>query len=108
MRNFLFHRVCNEENVLWPPIPTALFEKIIRNIKKKFHVVLLEDYLSGKDQMGEGENLATISFDDGYIDNYQFAAPILWIISVLPHFILLRIVLKEMCPHGLLLLMLFF
>lgn len=63
--------------MLWPPIPTALFEKIIRNIKKKFHVVLLEDYLSGKDQMGEGENLATISFDDGYIDNYQFAAPIL-------------------------------
>lgn len=55
----------------------ALFEKIIRFLTGNFRVILLEDYLNDPSLYKREKNLATISFDDGYRDNIEKAAPIL-------------------------------
>jgi len=54
----------------------VLFEKCIQHISKKYKVVLLEELLEDKNLMLQ-KNLATILFDDGYLDNLEYAAPIL-------------------------------
>jgi peptidoglycan/xylan/chitin deacetylase (PgdA/CDA1 family) len=77
IRNFLFHRVSDEADALWPPMQPALFEKTIRFLTGNFKVVLLEDYLKDPSSYKREKNLATISFDDGYRDNIEKAAPIL-------------------------------
>jgi peptidoglycan/xylan/chitin deacetylase (PgdA/CDA1 family) len=76
MRNFLFHRVHPQRDPLWDPMDPNLFEKCIKKIANNYEVVLLEDYLS----QGEFKNhkkVASILFDDGYLDNLDFAEPIL-------------------------------
>lgn len=76
MNNYLFHRVYPGRDQLWDPMDPVLFEKCIKHIKKKFEVVLLEDYLSSGD-FSNHSSIATIQFDDGYLDNYDYALPIL-------------------------------
>ncbi|MGV3631026.1 MAG: polysaccharide deacetylase family protein [Bacteroidota bacterium] len=74
--NFLFHRVSNETDNLWEPMSPALFEKSISFISRNYEVFTIEEIiLSG--MKTEGRKIATISFDDGYRDNIEFAAPIL-------------------------------
>jgi len=74
--NFLFHRVSPERDPLWDPMNTELFEKCIKYISKKFKVVLAEElYLQGK--IDSKVKYATIMFDDGYKDNFEYALPIL-------------------------------
>lgn len=74
--NFLFHRVSPERDPLWDPMDTKLFEKCIKYICNNFEVVLAEDlYL--RDKIESNKKYATIMFDDGYKDNYDFALPIL-------------------------------
>ncbi len=77
IRNFLFHRVSPESDPLWPPMQPDLFEKIIRYLTGNFRVILLEDYLRDPSRYKNEKNIATISFDDGYLDNLEIAAPIL-------------------------------
>ena len=80
--NFVFHRVSDNQNGLWPPMNTKLFEKCIYYIQKKFHVVLFEDLVQ-QDLMhfsplsNQKRRIATIMFDDGYKDNIEYAVPIL-------------------------------
>ena len=76
IRNFLFHRVNPKRELLWDPMDPVLFEKCIQHISKKYKVVLLEELLEDKNLMLQ-KNLATILFDDGYLDNLEYAAPIL-------------------------------
>ena len=76
IRNFLFHRVNPKRELLWDPMPPELFEKCIAYITRKFKVVLLEDLLAAPDQYAR-QPTATICFDDGYLDNYTHALPIL-------------------------------
>jgi peptidoglycan/xylan/chitin deacetylase (PgdA/CDA1 family) len=78
LKNFLFHRVTDEKDPLWPPITPSLFESIIKSITRKYHVVPLESYLSDKSAFGNSrKRIATILFDDGYKDNIEYAAGIL-------------------------------
>jgi peptidoglycan/xylan/chitin deacetylase (PgdA/CDA1 family) len=77
IRNFLFHRVSDEKDKLWPPLPPKAFEGIIRFLKKKYHIVALEEYLSDPGQFKTEKNIVTLSFDDGYKDNVEYAAPVL-------------------------------
>ena len=75
--NFLFHRVHPERNSLWDPMDVSLFEKSIKYIYKNFDVRLAEElYLSPVVLNGE-KRIATIMFDDGYLDNLDYAVPIL-------------------------------
>lgn len=76
IRNFLFHRVNPKRDLLWDPMDPVLFEKCIKHISKKYKVVLLEELLEDKTFQSKKNN-ATIVFDDGYLDNLEYAAPIL-------------------------------
>jgi peptidoglycan/xylan/chitin deacetylase (PgdA/CDA1 family) len=77
IKNFLFHRVSDEKDQLWPPMPVALFDSLIAYITKRHHVIGLEKYISGNNTQRNGKQPATILFDDGYKDNIEYAVPIL-------------------------------
>ena len=78
MKNFLFHRVNAERDILWDPMDPVLFEKCIKYISKKYKVILFEDfYTNYNEYLNIEKKLATIMFDDGYKDNFDFAIPIL-------------------------------
>lgn len=78
IKNFLFHRVSDENDVLWPPMKPALFDRIIKKLTSEFEVVNLEEYLLKPQPVNRrGKSLATVLFDDGYKDNIEYAAPIL-------------------------------
>ena len=76
IRNFLFHRVNPQRDILWDPMDILLFEKCIKYISKKYEVGLIED-LVFSEKSNTKDKYATIMFDDGYKDNIQYAAPIL-------------------------------
>jgi len=76
IRNFLFHRVNPQRDMMWDPMEVQQFEKCIKYISKKYEVVLLEDMIASGNYLHK-KNYATILFDDGYKDNIEFAAPIL-------------------------------
>jgi peptidoglycan/xylan/chitin deacetylase (PgdA/CDA1 family) len=75
IRNFLFHRVTDEKDQLWPPMTPRLFEKIIKTLSNNYHIVNLESFVAQPQQ--HKKRLASVMFDDGYKDNIDFAAPIL-------------------------------
>ncbi|MFN8438048.1 MAG: polysaccharide deacetylase family protein [Cytophagales bacterium] len=76
VRNFLFHRVNPERDPLWDPMDVKLFDKCIKHIKNNYDIVQIEDF-EFLDFNSRHNRYATISFDDGYKDNIDFAAPIL-------------------------------
>jgi peptidoglycan/xylan/chitin deacetylase (PgdA/CDA1 family) len=73
IRNFLFHRVSPERDILWDPMDVKLFDQCIAYIKRKYVIITIEE-LSGNLL---DKKYATISFDDGYKDNIEYALPIL-------------------------------
>lgn len=77
IKNFLFHRVSDEKDRLWPPMPVALFKSLINYITKHYAVVKLEDYALDQNGIKTKKALATILFDDGYKDNIEYAMPVL-------------------------------
>lgn len=77
IRNFLFHRVSDEKDTMWPPMTVPLFSKIIGILTKKFLVVPFEAYMNDPGAFSTKKKIATVMFDDGYKDNIEFAAPIL-------------------------------
>ena len=77
VKNFLFHRVSEEKDALWPPMRPALFDKILSLLCKKYNIVSLEKFLIESPDYKSSKQIATILFDDGYKDNIDYAAPIL-------------------------------
>ena len=77
VRNFLFHRVSDETDGMWPPMSVSLFKKIIQHLTENFLVVPLEQYLDDPGAFQTNRKIATVLFDDGYKDNIQYASPIL-------------------------------
>jgi len=77
IRNFLFHRVSDEADPMWPPMKPSLFSEIINYLAQNFTVVPLEHYLNNPNSFQTKKKIATVLFDDGYKDNIEFAAPIL-------------------------------
>jgi peptidoglycan/xylan/chitin deacetylase (PgdA/CDA1 family) len=76
IKNFLFHRVSPERDQLWDPMSVELFEKCIKYISSNFTVITIEELLNNNISFTK-LNYATISFDDGYKDNIEYAVPIL-------------------------------
>jgi peptidoglycan/xylan/chitin deacetylase (PgdA/CDA1 family) len=77
IRNYLFHRVNPERDLLWDPMDITLFDKCVSYLTKNYSVELFEDVMQGKNLTGQKRPVATIMFDDGYKDNFEFALPIL-------------------------------
>lgn len=77
IRNFLFHRVSDEKDAMWPPMTVDLFKKIISHLTENFLVVPLESYLDDPGAFQTKRKIATVLFDDGYKDNIEYAAPVL-------------------------------
>ncbi len=69
---FFLHRVYPERG---DDINLSLFERFLISVKERFEVVPLYELLS--EDRDSGRIRASITFDDGYADNYVYAYPIL-------------------------------
>jgi peptidoglycan/xylan/chitin deacetylase (PgdA/CDA1 family) len=79
IRNFIFHKVVPQHKGGMLEMGLAHFEKCIRFIASKYTVVLLED-IEQHTKAGFREKakpFATLTFDDGYRDNFNYALPVL-------------------------------
>ncbi|MBU1061872.1 MAG: polysaccharide deacetylase family protein [Candidatus Omnitrophica bacterium] len=75
---FTYHRVSGDSrNNGYLSIPDYLFEQHVRFIKHNFKVVSMLDGLETLQQGNSKDIYATINLDDGYMDNYLYAYPIL-------------------------------
>lgn len=70
-----FHRVSDEPDAIWPPMPVAVFDSLISWLSRHADVIPLEDLLQSPRH--DGKPKVCISFDDGYIDFIENALPIL-------------------------------
>ena len=74
----LYHRVSPDKGVnpLGTVISTDLFEKQMKYLKEKYEIISLQKcYAEG---INKSQNLrVAITFDDGYLDNFKYAYPIL-------------------------------
>ena len=68
----LYHRIINLENDVWGlAIDPELFEHEMAYLNENYHIIGLND-----DWDSASDRSVVITFDDGYIDNYQNALPI--------------------------------
>lgn len=73
-----YHRVIDEPNLLQLAVEPGRFEGQMRVLRRRARVVPLADLARRlEDPEPLEENLAAITFDDGYRDNAEIAAPIL-------------------------------
>lgn len=75
---FIFHRVLPRTDPLMPDEPDAArFERIARFIARWFNVLSVEEAVRRLQSASLPAAAAAITFDDGYADNLEVAAPIL-------------------------------
>jgi peptidoglycan/xylan/chitin deacetylase (PgdA/CDA1 family) len=77
VRNFIFHRVSPHVEDVKLTMDLKHFEKCIRHISEKYNVILLEDFGTNSFTPDKRKSFATLSFDDGYKDNLDYAVPVL-------------------------------
>lgn len=71
-----FHRVNNKSDAL--TIDIKKFDKMMKIVSKNYRVISLQSLIAKLNQDETLEsNTVVITFDDGYQDNYKYAAPIL-------------------------------
>lgn len=74
----IFHRVLAAPDPLFPEEPDAVhFESILRSLRGGFEMVRLSDAVQALREGSLRPNSLAITFDDGYADNQDIAAPIL-------------------------------
>ena len=67
------HRVSYDDNYFWPPLKPAVFNDLLKYLKKHFEIVTfheIEHVICKKPKL-------VLSFDDGYYDFIEYAMPIL-------------------------------
>jgi peptidoglycan/xylan/chitin deacetylase (PgdA/CDA1 family) len=77
VRNFIFHRILPNIDKGKLIIDLKHFEKCIKHITEKYNVVLVENFESNAFTPDKRKPVATLSFDDGYKDNLEYAVPVL-------------------------------
>ncbi len=80
----MFHRVCPPSGKKSVPGASDIeytperFEEIIDHLSTLgYHFISLEELYSGLKQENLNSRIAVITFDDGYVDNFTYAYPIL-------------------------------
>jgi len=75
---FVYHRVTNPlHNYQYIGVSMDVFEEHMRYIKNYFKVVSMAEGLRLLSEDNSEGIYAAVNFDDGYMDNYQYAFPIL-------------------------------
>ena len=79
IRTFLFHKVEPSEKQIWShALSPKMFEKCLNFISKRYQIETLETLVLERKSLTRSKKpFACISFDDGYKNNIQYAAPIL-------------------------------
>lgn len=67
------HQVSPHENPFWSPLKPEIFDDLLKFLKQNFEVVLFGELDEAKSE----KPLAILSFDDGYYNFIEYAAPIL-------------------------------
>lgn len=71
---FLYHSVGADSP---QSVPAPLFERQMKLLAERFQVVRLCDWPKEISEKRAGPNIACVTFDDGYFDNYEVALPVL-------------------------------
>jgi peptidoglycan/xylan/chitin deacetylase (PgdA/CDA1 family) len=67
------HQVSPHENPFWSPLKPEIFDDLLLYLKENFEVVLFGEIEAAKSE----KPLAVLSFDDGYYNFFEHAAPLL-------------------------------
>lgn len=71
-----YHRIIDSDYNFWKlNVSPAAFEKHMKYISENYTVLRLEDEWDALTEAGQ--KYVVITFDDGYVDNYRYALPIL-------------------------------
>ena len=71
----MLHRVSDERDDYWPPLPVADFRSLVKELADKTHLFALEKI---QEVTAYGDRpMVALSFDDGYLDFYENTLPIL-------------------------------
>ncbi len=73
----MYHRVRDDEKDPDMSVRAESFKKQLEYFSQHFDVLSLKDFLEGTKRGGRRKDTLTITFDDGYEDNYQVAFPVL-------------------------------
>lgn len=74
----MFHQVCDRDIDPWElAVSPARFEEQLRALKNEFEVCSMDDLLSALPKEQSKRKMVAITFDDGFQDNYMYAAPLL-------------------------------
>jgi len=74
----IFHRVVRERDVMSPNEPTAAwFDRLIAMLAKTFETISLHEAVDRASAGKLSGRTVSVTFDDGYADNYTVALPIL-------------------------------
>src|SRR5690349_3407201 len=74
----IFHRVLPQADALLPDLPDAgTFERLVALLMERCAVLPLHDAISRLRRGALPNGAVAITFDDGYADNHDIAAPIL-------------------------------
>jgi peptidoglycan/xylan/chitin deacetylase (PgdA/CDA1 family) len=77
-----FHRIQDTERPEALTVTIRTFEQYCRFFKRHFHVVPLRDLVAKLERGDRPRGELAITFDDGYRDNYENAAPVLESLSL--------------------------
>jgi peptidoglycan/xylan/chitin deacetylase (PgdA/CDA1 family) len=74
----MYHQVCEKKSDPWQlAVTPENFQYHLNHLKNFFDVVSVDELVSTVKQGKLSKNLAAITFDDGFVDNYTNAAPLL-------------------------------
>ncbi|GAB3530117.1 hypothetical protein GCM10027443_10320 [Pontibacter brevis] len=74
----MYHRIAEPESDVWEvSVSPENFEQQLQVLKKGYHVMPLREMVQGLKRGEVKKNSIAITFDDGYVDNYLTAKPLL-------------------------------